>query len=666
MGPTALPEQAPWTKRIGQASDLPVPGPVLGPYPIRELTQVSRSAWVAWLKALWAAPGQLSRRRQTRLIAGVRAAAAHWRGLPGTDRQQALAGLRGQLAVHGFQDEALVAATGACVAEIESRLQWQLHDTQLVAAMAMLGGRLVEMATGEGKSVTVVLAAAVAGMAGVPVHVMTSNDYLARRDAHQWRPIYECMGLSVASVMSSSTTPERQAAYQHEIVYVTARQVAFDHLRDRAARVSGQGPPVVLRGLCMAIVDEADSILIDEACTPLLLAQALPGRQVEQSLRTTLFLAGKLCLGVHFERQGVDGVALLAEGRAELARLCASMSGPWRLRRYREDQAHLGLTALHALNRDVHYLVKDGEVHIIDGTTGRLAIGRAWSRGLHQMVCLKERVPLPPQTETLTQATYQTFFPRYHRLCGLSGTLWEERAELLATYGLPVVRAPSRFTSLRLDLGTRVMPDAAAQWLEVAARAAAVAAQGRAVLVGTDSVADSEALSRVLSEAGVAHATLNARHDGVEGEAERAVISAAGLPGTITVATHMAGRGTDIHVHPQVLARGGLHVINTHLNTSRRIDRQLQGRCARQGQPGSHERILSWGNATLRPWMARPWFAWLARGDWWVRRDALVRYGCAWVQHRAGLSARWQRWGMLQMEVSMRRQLALSGRDDWA
>ncbi len=643
-----------------------MPGPIHGDYPVREIESVPNSAYVACVKAWWRAPSQPSAGASRRMVAQARAFAAHWLTLDEARRAQALVQVRGTLSVNGLEGQALAHGLGACVAEIESRLQWQLHDSQVMAASWMLGNRLIEMATGEGKSVTVVLAAATAALAGVPVHVMTSNDYLARRDAIQWQPIFAALKLGVSSVMSTSTPPERLAAYQHDVVYVTAREVAFDHLRDRAARAQGQ--PVILRGLCMAIVDEADSIFIDEACTPLLLAQATPGRELERTIRTALYVAGQLKRERHFERKGDQEVRLLPAGRSEVERLCNSLGGVWRLKRHREDQVILALTALHGLRRDEHYLVKDDEVHIIDATTGRLALGRAWSRGLHQMVCIKEKVALPPQTETLTQATYQTFFPRYHRLCGLSGTLWEERGELLGIYGLPVVRVQSRFPLLRQDLGTLVLPDATAQWVEVARRAQKMASSGRAVLVGTDTVADSEALSAVLTGMSVPHAVLNARHDGSEGAQELTIIRAAGLPGAITVATHMAGRGTDIQVHPDVLAKGGLHVINTHLNASARIDRQLQGRCARQGQGGSHERVLSWQDSTLRLWVDRPWFRRLILPRLMAASatNGLGRLCCAWAQRQAGLLSRWQRWGMLQLEVSMRRHLALAGRDDWA
>ena len=283
------------------------------------------------------------------------------------------------------------------------------------------------------------------------------------------------------------------------------------------------------------------------------------------------------------------------------------------------------------------------------------------------MVCIKEGLASTPETETVSQTTYQEFFPGYHHVCGLSGTLWEERRELLAVYGLPVLQVPLRQPGRRVDLGTVLTLDAESKWLTVARQVAAQAKQGRAVLVGTNTVADSERLSAVLSRQGVPHRVLNARHDEHEGSAEREVIEAAGRAGAVTVATHMAGRGTDIHLEPQVLALGGLHVLNTHLNASRRIDRQLYGRAARQGQAGSFECVLSCSDDAIRPWATRLGVGALLRASLGGQvgvRQALVRGLCGLIQRQEGRQAFWRRWHLLQLQLAMRRQLAWAGRDD--
>jgi preprotein translocase subunit SecA len=665
-----LPGAAPraiWSDRIALGSRLPVPGSVMGHYPVRDAPELSNSPTWALVQAWWRMPGRPSTYRGRRFVLRVRQAQAQWQALSTAQMAEHLDRLRAALSVNGFTDALAARAMGAVCLRVQQQLGWQVHDVQLRGAWWMLGQRLIEMATGEGKSLTVVLAAGTAALAGIPVHVMTANDYLARRDAEQWTPLYASLGLSVAWVTAASTAAERREAYQHDVVYVTAKEVAFDYLRDRAARHQGQDDAVVLRGLCMAVIDEADSILIDEACTPLVLSQALPSRQAEQQHRLSLFLARQMQVGRDFDWGPQQALNWHEVGVERLASLAANLQGPWKLKRYREDQVGLALTALHVLERDAHYLLRDGEVHIIDGTTGRLAIGRAWSRGLHQMVCIKEGLAATPETETVSQTTYQEFFPCYHLVCGLSGTLWEERQELLAVYGLPVLQVPLRQPGLRLDLGTVLTPDAEAKWAAVARHVAAQAGQGRAVLVGTNTVADSERLSAVLSEQGVMHRVLNARHDEHEGSAEREVIDAAGQPGAITVATHMAGRGTDIHLGAQVLARGGLHVLNTHLNASRRIDRQLYGRAARQGQPGSFECVLSCTDEAIRPWAEGAFAGALLRtnlGGQSGVRQALVRALCGLIQRQEGRKAFWRRWHLLQLQMAMHRQLAWAGRDD--
>lgn len=655
----AVPHDEPvsWSSRLTPARALPVPGPVHGAYPIREQeTPPQRMAW-AWLKQSWRSPGAPAAREDRRLLAELEAAMPIWQRKSQPDFERDLLTLRAQLSIHGFERERVAQAMAAVGVIVQRQLGWQVHDVQWLGAWWMLEGRLIEMATGEGKSLVVVLAATVAALAHVPVHVMTANDYLARRDAQQWQPIYEALGLSLAWLTAGSTHEQRRQAYQQDLIYVTAKEVAFDHLRDQAARATGQLDRVVLRGLCMAVIDEADSILIDEACTPLVLSQALPGRQAEQQQRLALYLARQLKQPADFVASPGQPVRLLAPGVARLAQATRTLPGPWRLKRFREDQVVLALTALHALTRDVDYLVRDAEVHIIDACTGRLALGRAWSRGLQQMVCIKEGLGATPETETLTQTTYQTFFPRYHRVCGLSGTLWEERVELMAIHGLPVVRMPLRQPDRRQDLGVQMCGSPAEQWQRVAQVVHRVGQAGRAVLVGVDSVADSEALSQVLQAQGVAHQVLNARHDSEQGDAERERIARAGEPGAVTVATHMAGRGTDILLNPRVLQAGGLHVINTHLNDSARIDRQLHGRAARQGQPGSFERILRTSDTSLATLPG-----WARQG---LQQPRLVVPLCRWAQWLAGRQTCAQRWGLLQSQFAMQRQLLWAGRDDW-
>ena len=668
---SALPSGSPsrsWAARVDRRTCLPIPGPVHGAYPIRDAVEFPANAWWAWLRAWLDSPLRSSARVSRQVLTRMRERTGVWQQRAPAQRHEALAQLRARLASEGFTPELSADALGAVAQALSVHTGWLPHDSQVLGAWWMLEGCLIEMGTGEGKSATVVLAAATAALAGVPVHVLTANDYLAVRDAQSWAPVYEALGLGVASVDADTPPEGRRAAYAQPVVYVTAKEVAFDHLRDRSARQSGGGGEPVLRGLCMAFIDEADSVLIDEACTPLILSQTVDAREAEARHRVAVFLARRLQRNTDFDVPDDGPVRLRPSGSNKLAQSVGSMQGPWRWRRFREEQAVLALTALHQLNRDVHYLVRGDEVHIIDATTGRLAIGRAWSRGLHQMVCIKEQVPLSPETVTLLQTTYQEFFPRYHRLAGLSGTVWEERAELLSIYGLPVRRVPGRWPSGRVDEGVWVAPDVASKWAWAAEHARAQAARGRPVLIGVHSVADSEALSAVLIAQGLKHQVLNARFDQAGGEPERRIVEAAGLPGAVTVATHMAGRGTDIQLPPEVLQRGGLHVINTYLHASARIDRQLSGRCGRQGQPGSHVQLLSWADRPLAPLQSADSVgAWLrahvARRQ--GRASPLLRHLLAGLQRWSGLKTWFQRWQLLQNQQGMRRQTAWAGRDDW-
>lgn len=656
-----------WSDRLTlTGAQVPRPGPVHGSYPLKEMSARARGPWMAWLKAWWQAPAQPTARYNRQFLLAVREAQLAWRELSEDARTQQRQVLKQRLGSEGFTPALSASSFGLIAVVVRSHLGFQLHDVQLLAAWWMLGQRLAEMATGEGKTLTVFLTAATAALAGVPVHVLTANDYLARRDAQQLAPLYAALGLSVASVTSVSQPHERRQAYLADVVHVTAKEVAFDHLRDRAARTVDDMQSLVMRGLCMAVVDEADGILIDEACTPLILARAADVKAADQRYRLALFLARQLKQGDDFVMDEGLAVRLTDAGQARLAQLSQSLEGAWRWRRYRHEQVVCALQALHTFRKDVHYLVRDDAIHIIDDTTGRLAVGRAWSRGLHQMIAIKEGVSPQPENETLTQTSYQAFFPRYIRLAGLSGTIHEDRHELLRVYGLPTCKVPLRTPSRRENRGTAVLATAEQKWQAVVAHTKAESSKGRPVLIGTDTVADSDAVSRALTAAGLAHQVLNARQDEAEGGQEQAVIAEAGLPGRITVATHMAGRGTDVHLSEEAIARGGLHVINTNLNRSGRIDRQLIGRCARQGMPGSCETILSWTDSC---WREQATSGWLSLAAWGARKGLGGTWLTAWVcrqtQREAEARACRRRWAMLQGDIQVARQLAMAGREDW-
>ncbi|MDZ7854884.1 DEAD/DEAH box helicase [Sphaerotilus sp.] len=575
------------------ATVLPRPGPLLGDYPMRRDTP--RAPWAGW----WPRVAVVRPDPGPRLAA-VRTQQARWAALSELEFHAHLRRLRGRLARDGFGGAHRVRALG-CVAAVAQRvLGRNPYDSQLRCAEALLDDQLAEMATGEGKTLAAALAAAVAALAGVPVHVMTANDYLAARDAAQLGHLYAALGLRTGVVLGGTAPDERRAAYACDLTYATAREIAFDHLRDRAhltaqgsalqrcaARLAGDAPPpLLLRGLCMAIVDEADSLLVDEATMPLVLAETQDDPGHRAACFQALVLARRLLPGEHVQLDAERlSVGWTDAGAEHLEAMAEGLGGAWLNRRHRQDLVGAALVALHGLVRDRHYLVREARVELLDAVTGRAAPGRVWARGLQTLVELKEGCPVTPPTRTSAQTSYQRFFLRYLRLSGISGTLAECRAELWAVYGRRTVAVPLRCPSQRVLHAPRVFATGRARAEAVPARVQALLAEGRPVLVGVDSVAEAQALSGLLQAAGIDHQVLDAQHDADEA----ATVAMAGQAGTVTVATRMAGRGTDIELGADVAARGGLHVLCCQDNPSARLDRQLVGRAARQGDPGSAE-----------------------------------------------------------------------------
>lgn len=563
-------------------------------------------------------------------------------------------------------DDWLLAAFAVAGSALSIALGFAPHRQQLLAARVLLDNRLVEMATGEGKTAAIALAAAVAALARTPVHVITANDYLAQRDAEQLRPFFALLGLRVDCVTQPMLADQRRLAYGCDVAYCTAKELVFDYLRDgmartadlsaleqRARRLSHQPAAPVLRGLCMAIIDEADTVLIDEARMPLVLSQGGASQPHEAFLRGALALARELAQGPDFLRGADDRIELTPAGLRRMSQWPAANHPLYGHRAHRQAALELALRALHVLRRDHDYVVRQEQVQLIDETTGRAAPGRAWAQGLHQLVELKEELRPTQSHSTVTQVTFQRFFPRYLRLAGASGTLGEARGELKAVYGLDVVvvapRAPPRIS----HVPGRVLPDSNQLWQAVAASIEKLRSTGRPVLVGTESVAQSEALSRVLTGQGVEHRVLNARQDKDESE----LIAAAGSPGRVTVATSMAGRGTDILLSPEVLKSGGLHVILCQHNASSRIDRQFLGRAGRQGQPGSSQTLLALDFPLIQRWWP----------GWW--RSSVARLGCPAVlcwptvhlaQARESFTQKKQRVTLSRVSATQERELTFS------
>ncbi|MDH3461810.1 MAG: hypothetical protein OEM00_12735, partial [Burkholderiaceae bacterium] len=462
----------------------------------------------------------------------------------------------------------------------------------------------VEMQTGEGKTLTAGIAAALIASAGVPVHVATVNDYLAQRDADELRPLFDFLGLSVGTVITGMDVGLRRASYSCNITYCTGKELVFDYLKDRVAvgsesnqarvklhgLLGGQTNPLLLRGLHFAIVDEADSMFIDEARTPLILSENAGPPTDSLLYEEALAIARALREREHFVvRLAHHELLLTPAGRQFVTERCVTLGREWTVRLAREHWVSQALRALHMFHRDQHYIVQDDKVQIVDEQTGRVLPGRMWEQGLHQMIESKEGCKFSDQARTVARITYQRFFRRFIRLSGMTGTAREVRGELWRVYGLELVSVPTHRPSQRRYGPTRCVATEAQKWALVADRAGELTAAGRPVLIGTRSVEASEALSHVLQQRGLSHRVLNARQDA--GEAD--LVSTAGEPGMLTVATNMAGRGTDIKLPAAVVALGGLHVILTEFHESKRVDRQLFGRAARQGDPGSVQAIVS-------------------------------------------------------------------------
>jgi preprotein translocase subunit SecA len=496
-------------------------------------------------------------------------------------------------------DDATLSQTFALLQKVFNSthgLIWR--DTQLLAARAMLCGHLVEMATGEGKTYAAAIAAATVALAGVPVHVMTSNEYLAHRDAANLAPFYQALGIRCQAIAQSMSRDQRRAVYAQDIVYCTASEVMFDYLRDRLAG-AGQQPlkrrlaklqrdtseAPVLRGLCFALIDEADSILIDDACTPFILAvqktDPLFAGVLAQALKIARGMVKQTDFTVH---QAEKRVQLTVTGQENVKRQGTQIGAGWaKSARYREELVVQALAALHCFERNVDYLVVENSVKIIDSNTGRIATGRQWSKGLHQLIEIKEDIAISHDQKTIIQLTYQRFFPRYLMLTGMSGTLLESASELKRIYDLNIQKIAPFLPSKRLRLPIAAFTDLGAMDQHLIFLLARLHRRGQPILIGADSVQETERLSQLLQSKQFTHQVLNANAH----EHEAKIIASAGQRGSITIATPMAGRGTDIILGKGVAELGGLVVISCQSNASRRVARQLSGRSARQGDPGT-------------------------------------------------------------------------------
>jgi preprotein translocase subunit SecA len=478
---------------------------------------------------------------------------------------------------------------------------------QLAGALALHRGYLAEMATGEGKTLTAGLAATLAGWTGRPCHVVTVNDYLAQRDAEWMRPLYHFCGVSVGHVTGPMDPDARRAGYGAAVTYCTSKEVVADFLRDRLRMGRFSEPSrrhlqqllqpgrldrlgLVMRGLHAAIVDEADSVLVDEAVTPVIISAHYPNPVLKEACLAACRMAAEMVPGLHYRALArYREVELLDAAEEILASRGERLPGLWRGRSRRRELVRQALTAREFFHEGRQYVVSDGKIVIVDEFTGRSMPQRTWREGLHQAVEAKAGLEITDPSETLARMSFQRYFRLYRRLSGMTGTAWEAADEFWHIYHLPVVPIPTNRPCVRRDLKDRIFADAESKWNAVVDEVAQMHATGRPVLVGTRNIVVSEMLSKRLEALGLEHQVLNA----VRHREEARIVAEAGLRGRVTIATNMAGRGTDIKLGKGVADLGGLHVIATERHESRRIDRQIFGRSGRQGDPGSSRACVS-------------------------------------------------------------------------
>jgi preprotein translocase subunit SecA len=579
------------------------PGVTQGLDPERD-DQESGDVLEDWLARLRAAR---ARKKFPQVIAAVESASRELALHDDDAVDTEIASVRSALAVEGMRGKTL-ARTFALLREVAHQtLGMRPYDVQLFAGWVMARGMLAEMSTGEGKTLAATLPAASAALAGMPVHVISCNDYLVERDAIAMGPLYARLGLSVGCVTGKNCSEvDRREAYRCDVTYVTAHQLAFDYLRDfvaegtrsplsrRLARLETPGSDRFLRGLVFAVVDEADSVLVDSARTPFVLSRPIPNERQEALTRIVLDFARALEVDRDFELNASKMQCVLGDSgrsRIEAAQCGLSDAESQALLEHpitRDQWVERALTVLHLYQRDVHYVLRDGRIDIIDAATGRRMPDHAWEHGVHQLVECKEGCPVTPRVEPVARISGQRLFSRYLHLAGMSGTAREVRGELARVYRLNTIVVPTRLPVCRRVAPVRVFTKPKERWSFLLDHLATLQEAGHPVLIGTGSISESESLSEALVGRGLTHRVLNAAQD----EAEAEVIAQAGQAGHITVATNMAGRGTDIELGQGVANRGGLHVISIDLGESRRYDAQLRGRCARQGDPGSFEQLL--------------------------------------------------------------------------
>ena len=523
------------------------------------------------------------------------------------DRLRAQTGVLKTKLAQGADLDALLPEAFAVAREAAKRVVGlRPFDVQVLGGIVLHRGGIAEMVTGEGKTLVAVLPCYLNGLTGDGVHMVTVNDYLARRDAEWMGPIHRFLGLNVGVIQHDMDVYERQAGYRADITYGTNNEYGFDYLRDNGSLSVRH---CVQRKLNYAIVDEVDSILIDEARTPLIIS-GRPEKSSDMYLRVD-DVVRQLRKDVHFEMDEKQKHIILTDDGMVM---CERLLGVEDM--YTDDSigyVHMieqSLKAHHFFKRDDEYMVREDEVLIVDEFTGRVMEGRRYSDGLHQAIEAKERVPLRFESQTIATITYQNYFRMYNKLAGMTGTAMTEAVEFENTYNLQVTKIPTNLPLIRQDQTDLVFGSEMGKFRYVVRDIAEINASGRPILVGTVSIEKSELVAQMLHETGISsYQVLNAKHH----EREASIVANAGKRGAITIATNMAGRGTDIKLAEGVRELGGLYIIGTDRHESRRIDNQLRGRCGRQGDPGATRFYVSledevarlFGGATAKRFMGK-------------------------------------------------------------
>ncbi|MEQ8200347.1 MAG: preprotein translocase subunit SecA [Syntrophomonadaceae bacterium] len=479
----------------------------------------------------------------------------------------------------------------ALVREASRRTLGMRHfDVQLIGGMVLHRGKIAEMKTGEGKTLVATLPAYLNALEGKGVHIVTVNDYLASRDAGWMGPIYEFCGLSVGLIVHDLSYAQRKAAYACDVTYGTNNELGFDYLRDNMVVAADN---MVQRPLNYAIIDEVDSILIDEARTPLIISGE-GDKPTDLYMRIAKFIPRLANEDDYIVDEKANVVTLTEEGvrKVEKHFNIDNLSDNMEIAHH----VNQGLRAHTLMKKDRDYVVKDDQIIIVDEFTGRLMFGRRYSDGLHQAIEAKEGVKIEKESQTLATITFQNYFRMYKKLAGMTGTAKTEEEEFMNIYGMSVIVVPTNLPMVRDDRADWVYRSEEGKFAAVVEDIVEKHQQGQPVLVGTISIEKSEILSNMLAKKGIKHQVLNAKHH----EKEAQIIAQAGQPGTVTIATNMAGRGTDIVLGEGVQTMGGLYVLGTERHESRRIDNQLRGRSGRQGDPGESRFYVSLADDLMR------------------------------------------------------------------